>query len=120
MGSWLASPPKEGVVGMVVCNTGQPRMWEVKIVEGNQCHGKIIGRRDQFGPKCCGEICLATALRTLYPHDERFIWPNPLSKVFQHMSQHVPGGGFHHSRETRRGQNRVENLGRSGPGIRLG
>lgn len=88
---------------MVVCDTDQPRMWEVKIVEGNQCHGKIVGRRDQFSPECCGEVGLATALRTLHPHDERLIWSNPPLKVFQYMSQHMPDHRFWHSRETRRG-----------------
>jgi hypothetical protein len=51
VGPWLTSASKKGVVRMVAGNAGQLRMWEVEIVEGNQRHGKVVGRRDQFVPE---------------------------------------------------------------------
>ena len=51
VGSWLASALKKGVVRVVARDTGQPRMWKIEVVEGNQRHEEVVGRRDQFVPE---------------------------------------------------------------------
>lgn len=71
--SWQTSPLEEWVVGMIVCHADQFRVGKIKIVDGNQRHGKIPGWGDQFVFEYCSEEGFAAALRTLHSNYERFI-----------------------------------------------
>ena len=51
VGSWLASALKKGIVRVIARDASQLRMWKIEVVERNQRHGEVVGRRDQFVPE---------------------------------------------------------------------